>query len=229
MSCFSQGIGWWQASDGKWYPPDQVPPGVDAPEPRPPRLRPEGDLPGPNEGGSPWGLPASSEARPIPELTTSENEHSHRWRLTDPVVLLVGALLLVTIGAGSAAAISYATSSSPARSAATTTPPPTNGPATSPSTNSDPSANSSAVPPTTSTTSPVGTQSPSGSGPSTVTGPPGDPVNQTAANTVLTTTWAGYSQAMIANDRPAVSQYTTPSAYETSIGLLNCGCLPAMS
>ena len=25
MSDFSQGPGWWQASDGKWYPPDQTP------------------------------------------------------------------------------------------------------------------------------------------------------------------------------------------------------------
>ena len=25
MSDFSQGPGWWQASDGKWYPPEQAP------------------------------------------------------------------------------------------------------------------------------------------------------------------------------------------------------------
>src|SRR5688572_2115663 len=27
MSEQSQGPGWWQASDGKWYPPEQAPPG----------------------------------------------------------------------------------------------------------------------------------------------------------------------------------------------------------
>ena len=31
MSDFSQGPGWWQASDGKWYPPEQAPAGQPAP------------------------------------------------------------------------------------------------------------------------------------------------------------------------------------------------------
>jgi hypothetical protein len=31
MSDFSQGEGWWQASDGKWYPPETAPPGFAAP------------------------------------------------------------------------------------------------------------------------------------------------------------------------------------------------------
>jgi hypothetical protein len=30
MSDFSQGPGWWQASDGKWYPPEQAPGGTGA-------------------------------------------------------------------------------------------------------------------------------------------------------------------------------------------------------
>lgn len=34
MSDVSQGPGWWQASDGRWYPPEQVP-GVPTPPPRP--------------------------------------------------------------------------------------------------------------------------------------------------------------------------------------------------
>lgn len=33
MSDFSQGPGWWQASDGKWYPPEQAPGGAAAPTP----------------------------------------------------------------------------------------------------------------------------------------------------------------------------------------------------
>ena len=31
MSDFSQGPGWWQASDGKWYPPQQAAPPAAAP------------------------------------------------------------------------------------------------------------------------------------------------------------------------------------------------------
>lgn len=33
MSDFSQGPGWWQASDGKWYPPEQTPGGTPAAAP----------------------------------------------------------------------------------------------------------------------------------------------------------------------------------------------------
>lgn len=49
MSDVSQGPGWWQASDGKWYPPDQTPGG--APQ-----------VPGPGVPGSPGGggVPAAS-------------------------------------------------------------------------------------------------------------------------------------------------------------------------
>lgn len=36
MSEMSQGPGWWQASDGKWYPPQSAPPPVPAPAPLPP-------------------------------------------------------------------------------------------------------------------------------------------------------------------------------------------------
>lgn len=35
MSDFSQGEGWWQASDGKWYPPQTAPPSFSAPAPAP--------------------------------------------------------------------------------------------------------------------------------------------------------------------------------------------------
>ncbi len=220
MSDFSQGIGWWRASDGKWYPPDQPPPKADAPEP---------DNPCSDEGGPPRPPRTFSEARVIPELATAEEEHSHHHRrLTDPLVLLVCALLLIAIGAGSATAISFATRNS-AETSAKTTAPPTSRAATSPSTISSPSANSSTVPPTTSSTSSTGTSSPSGPAPATVIGPPGDPVNEAVTNEVLTTTWTGYMQAMIANDRTAVTQYTTPLAFEVSVGLLDCGCLPEMT
>ena len=33
MSDTSQGPGWWQASDGKWYPPEQAQPAAASPAP----------------------------------------------------------------------------------------------------------------------------------------------------------------------------------------------------
>ena len=36
MSDVSQGPGWWQASDGKWYPPQQAPTAAPPPPPQPP-------------------------------------------------------------------------------------------------------------------------------------------------------------------------------------------------
>jgi hypothetical protein len=48
MSDVSQGPGWWQASDGKWYPPQQAP--TAAPPPPPPAYGPP---PAPQWGGPP--------------------------------------------------------------------------------------------------------------------------------------------------------------------------------
>ncbi|HEX3459884.1 MAG TPA: DUF4190 domain-containing protein [Acidimicrobiales bacterium] len=53
MSDASQGPGWWQASDGKWYPPDQVP-GTGAPQPTP---EPTESVPGPGAPGAPASYP----------------------------------------------------------------------------------------------------------------------------------------------------------------------------
>ena len=53
MSDSSQGMGWWQASDGKWYPPASAP--TPAPPPPPPPPPQWGQQPGyspyPNYGG----------------------------------------------------------------------------------------------------------------------------------------------------------------------------------
>lgn len=51
MSDVSQGPGWWQASDGKWYPPEQQPGGAPAPQ------QPTGPPP-----GAPGGQPAQPGA-----------------------------------------------------------------------------------------------------------------------------------------------------------------------
>lgn len=47
MSDVSQGPGWWQASDGRWYPPQPAAPVAPPPGP------PPGPLPGPQWGGPP--------------------------------------------------------------------------------------------------------------------------------------------------------------------------------
>src|SRR5437773_10456955 len=41
MSAVSQGPGWWQASDGKWYPPESRPGAVAPPPPQPTAPAPE--------------------------------------------------------------------------------------------------------------------------------------------------------------------------------------------
>jgi uncharacterized RDD family membrane protein YckC len=65
MSDMSQGPGWWQASDGKWYPPEQAPGGP------PPDTSTWGDAPrgegapgGPPPGG-PGGRPAGGPPSPM--------------------------------------------------------------------------------------------------------------------------------------------------------------------
>lgn len=57
MSDTSQGPGWWQASDGKWYPPEQAP---GAPAGPPPGMPPAGPPMGGPPGGAPMGAPAAA-------------------------------------------------------------------------------------------------------------------------------------------------------------------------
>jgi hypothetical protein len=70
MSDFSQGEGWWQASDGKWYPPESAPPGFAASAtpgytaPLPTAPVPTGPPPmGPPPMGPPPGGPAPTPAK----------------------------------------------------------------------------------------------------------------------------------------------------------------------
>jgi uncharacterized RDD family membrane protein YckC len=65
MSDISQGPGWWQASDGKWYPPEQAPgaqptaPPTSAPTSPPPGAPPAGyGAPAPAYGAPAYGAPA---------------------------------------------------------------------------------------------------------------------------------------------------------------------------
>ncbi len=65
MSDMSQGPGWWQASDGKWYPPEQAP-GVapTAPPTAPPTTPPAFGPPGGPPPGAGYGPPAGAPAGP---------------------------------------------------------------------------------------------------------------------------------------------------------------------
>lgn len=56
MSDVSQGEGWWQASDGKWYPPEQAANPAPAPAPTPPATVQAGGvgLPAGTSAASPW-------------------------------------------------------------------------------------------------------------------------------------------------------------------------------
>ncbi|MCU1354075.1 MAG: domain containing protein [Acidimicrobiales bacterium] len=60
MSDTSQGPGWWQASDGKWYPPEQATPATPTPPPTaPPAYNPTATAPAPGYSAPPaYGAPA---------------------------------------------------------------------------------------------------------------------------------------------------------------------------
>ncbi len=152
----------------------------------------------------------------------------HRLRLVGPTALVIGALLLLGIGAGSAVGINYAMKAT--TTTTTTGPTPTAPPGSaplSPSASTTPSTTPSTVgapgvTPTTATapTAPAATPSPS-----TEVGHPGALVTQAVTADVLATTWAGYAHAMISDDRASLGGYTTPSALNDSIATLDCGCL----
>lgn len=70
MSDSAQGPGWWQASDGKWYPPEQAPAAA-APAPPPaygpppqPGAAPDGAPPGYGPPPQPMGAPMGYSAPP---------------------------------------------------------------------------------------------------------------------------------------------------------------------
>ena len=66
MSDFSQGPGWWQASDGKWYPPEAAPAAA-APAPAPTGPPAYAAPTGPPPGGPPaYGTPMGSPAYGAP-------------------------------------------------------------------------------------------------------------------------------------------------------------------
>jgi len=160
----------------------------------------------------------------VPDLTPDVSQPKRRLRLVGPTFLIVGALLLLAIGAGSAVGINDvmkgATTSS---TVTTTTTTPVGSTSPSPSASAPPSTERvSGVPPT---TAPSPTSPSTAPSPSTEIGPPENLVTQAVAENVLATTWAGYAHVMISDDRGSLSAYTTPSALNDSIATLDCGCL----
>jgi len=244
MSDSSQGSGWWLASDGKWYPPEPVvsapfpvvgppeaspPPQARPPHPRPPEVHPPGYYPTalPYVGGGTGPQPVPDRApRPVPGMPSSNRAGHGRLRLLGPTVLVIGAVVLLAVGAGSAVGIGYALKGSPPPGGASRKAAPDTGAGgPSPSTSTASPKGMGAVPPTTGP-APSSAATSSAPPPGSQTGPPGNMVTQSVTQDVLATTWAGFAHAMVSDDRASLSTYTTPSALNDSIATLDCGCLP---
>jgi hypothetical protein len=136
MSDTSQGPGWWVASDGKWYPPEQRPGGSDAADPPPIDSDPGTDDP----AGTPWWK------RPVP-----------LWLVIVIAVLALGlgGAVAATDDGGSTAgadptATSMTTSTTGTRDAETATTSTT----VRPTTTSRPTTTTTTAPTTTTTTAP---------------------------------------------------------------------------
>ncbi|MCU1356562.1 MAG: hypothetical protein JWM89_1980 [Acidimicrobiales bacterium] len=103
MSDASQGPGWWQASDGKWYPPEQAPGAA-------PASAPTGPPPsGPPVGGPPVGPPAGYATAPPYGAPAAPpmggNAELADWgvrvvsTLIDTALIFVGFLVVLVVGA----------------------------------------------------------------------------------------------------------------------------------
>ena len=120
MSEFSQGEGWWQASDGKWYPPEAAPPGFAAPTSEVPTTQPFGPPP----GGPPIGAPAPMPmAAPTPTSSKSGLGTGPIVAIVVAVVLVIGAIVFFATSGDSkktSAIENQSSSSSASRSSSST-------------------------------------------------------------------------------------------------------------
>jgi len=85
MSDASQGPGWWQASDGRWYPPEQ-----------PPALRP--DLPPPPAATPPAWPTAAAAATPSTPTTSVKPSGDADGCAKGFMAIMVGLMLLCGVG-----------------------------------------------------------------------------------------------------------------------------------
>lgn len=206
------------------HPPVMHPPVLGPPERHPPE--PGGpDSYGLGNAPPPLAFPAA-EALAVPELAPPSSEHNHHRRV-GPVPVIFGALILLAVGVGSAVGISYAVKSPSAARSPTTTFGHAGSSGSTQATHArqtTPVVGTTGGPPTTGG-SPSASSRPAGTSPSTEIGPPGDRVTQAVTENVLATTWAGYAQAMVSNNRGLLIGFTTRSALNDSVATLDCGCL----
>jgi len=87
MSDISQGAGWWQASDGKWYPPEQHPNYRPAPPP------PAGSLPG-GPGSTPGGPGPATGPKPPPASFSFDVK---RWSQAEGITFIATLILFVSL------------------------------------------------------------------------------------------------------------------------------------
>lgn len=97
MTDVAQGPGWWQASDGKWYAPEQHPNYRPPPPPLPPQLPPLVEPP-PYVPTSSWG-PVGNAPHSVATVTRSEL-HPRTPLLKRPVILIALAVVLVAVAVG---------------------------------------------------------------------------------------------------------------------------------
>src|SRR4051812_46007729 len=99
MSDVSQGEGWWQASDGKWYPPEQAPPGYAAPTAPLPVMSPIEPVPPTQPFGAPLGQPVPPlTAGPPPTMPPAAPPSSGLGR--GPIIAMVVAAVAILAAVG---------------------------------------------------------------------------------------------------------------------------------
>ncbi len=90
MSDVSRGAGWWQASDGKWYPPESHP----NYQPQPPPPAPAAAQPPPGPGPQPWAagaVPPQATGRPAFAFDVK------RWSQTDRITVIATLVLFISL------------------------------------------------------------------------------------------------------------------------------------
>jgi hypothetical protein len=95
MSDVSQGPGWWQASDGKWYPPELHPHYAPPPPPAAATQPPPSAPAAPNWGQPPSGPPPSGPESPTTPPATGAGRSLGSTKLLPGLVIGAGALLIL--------------------------------------------------------------------------------------------------------------------------------------
>ena len=207
--------GWWKATDGNWYPPEVHPSRLDDAS---------------TQAQSPTGYTPAVGV--VPHAVAGA---PHRRTMQIAGVLTLTVLLLAGgIGIG----VSLARGQEPARQS---TPPGGRSATRTGSAGSAADAAGTALPaaggsttaagapPTTSGADgavPISSGAPDYPAPSTVVGPASDPITPTVEASVVSSTWAGLTTALVYGNQTEIPTYATPSATNALVGTLDCGCGP---